>query len=198
MKFDTQYCWSKCLHELSWYVHDHDYMNMTWYELSLSDSMMLSENNKQSENHKKNESENDIFRQFFEICQIWVELFYMLTWKQDHEIFTVTMKDIKKILESKSYADSCFFVFKKYYNLIDVFERQKADELTSHQKEYDIEIDLKLEKISSFEFLYNMLWDELQMLQQYLNEHLIKDFIQSNHSSFVFSVLFAKKSSKEL
>ena len=62
VKFDTQYYWSKCLHELSWYVHNHDYTNMTWYELSLSDSMMLSENNKQSENHKKNEFENDIFR----------------------------------------------------------------------------------------------------------------------------------------
>ena len=68
MKFDTQYCQNKCLHELSWYVHDYDYMNMTWYELSLSDSMMLSENNKQSENHEKNEFENDIFRQFLEIC----------------------------------------------------------------------------------------------------------------------------------
>ena len=53
MKFDTQYCWSKCLHELSWYVHDHNYTNMIQYELSLSDSMMLFENNKQSENHKK-------------------------------------------------------------------------------------------------------------------------------------------------
>ena len=81
MKFDTQYCWNKCLHRLSWYVHDHDYTNMTWYELSLSNSMMLSENNKQSENHEKNESENNIFKQFLEIHQIQAELFYMLTQK---------------------------------------------------------------------------------------------------------------------
>ena len=38
MKFDTQYCWSNCLYELSWYVHNHNYMNMTWYELLLSSS----------------------------------------------------------------------------------------------------------------------------------------------------------------
>ena len=164
MKFDTQYYWSKCLHELSWYIHDHNYTNMTWYELSLSDNMMLSENNKQSENHKESEFENDIFRQFLEIYQIWAELFYMLTWKWDHKIFAVMMKDIEKILESKSYADSHFFVFEEYHDLIDVFERQKADKLTSHWKKYNIRIDLKSEKTSSFEFLYNMSQNKLQML----------------------------------
>ena len=29
VKFDTQYCRSNCLHGLSWYVHAHDYLNMT-------------------------------------------------------------------------------------------------------------------------------------------------------------------------
>ena len=67
------------------------------------------------------------------------------------------MKDIEKILKSKSYADSHFFVSEEYHNLIDVFERQKADKLTSHQKKYDIEIDLKSRKILSFESLYDML-----------------------------------------
>ena len=80
----------------------------------------------------------------------------MLAQKQDHEIFTVTIKNIEKIFESKSYVDSHFFVFKKYYNLIDVFERQKADKLISHQKKYDIRIDLKSKKILNFESLYDM------------------------------------------
>ena len=108
------------------------------------------------------------------------------------------MKDIEKTFESKSYADSYFFVSKEYYDLIDVFERQKTDELISHQKKYDIRINLKSEKISSFEFLYDMLQDKLQMLQQYLNEHFAKNFIQSSYFSFAFSVLFAKKLSKKL
>ena len=42
------------------------------------------------------------------------------------------MKDIEKTFKSKSYADSHFFVSEKYHDLIDVFKRQKADELTSH------------------------------------------------------------------
>ena len=108
------------------------------------------------------------------------------------------MKNIEKIFKSKSYADSYFFVSKKYHNLIDVFEKQKTDELTSHWEKYDIRIDLKSEKTSSFEFLYDMLWDELQMLQQYLNEYFAKNFIQSSCFSFAFLILFAKKSDKEL
>ena len=56
----------------------------------------------------------------------------MLTWKWDHEIFAITMKDIEKALESKSYADSWSFIFEEYHDLIDVFERQHTDELLSH------------------------------------------------------------------
>ena len=87
------------------------------------------------------------------------------------------MKDIEKALKLKSYADLQSFVSEKYHNLIDVFERQKADKLTSHQKKYNIEIDLKSEKISNFELLYNMSQKELQVLQQYLDEYLAKKFI---------------------
>ena len=67
------------------------------------------------------------------------------------------MKNIKKVLESKSYADSQSFMSEKYYNLINIFERQKADKLLSYQKKYDIEINLKLKKTLNFSFLYNML-----------------------------------------
>ena len=70
--------------------------------------------------------------------------------------------------------------------------------MLSHQKKYNIEIELKSEKISNFEFLYNMSQKELQILWQYLNEHLVKSFIQSSYSLFVFSILFVKKLNKKL
>ena len=35
----------------------------------------------------------------------------------------IIMKNIEKILELKSYADSQLFVSKKYHDLIDVFEK---------------------------------------------------------------------------
>ena len=67
------------------------------------------------------------------------------------------MKNIEKTFKSKSYTDSHFFVSEEYHDLIDVFERQHINKLLSHQKKYNIEIELKSEKISSFKSLYNIL-----------------------------------------
>ena len=87
---------------------------------------------------------------------------------------------------------------KKYHDLINMFEKKKADKLTSHQKKYDIEINLKSNKMSNFESLYSMSWEKLQVLHEYFNEQLAKKFIQSSHSSFVLFILFVKKSEKKL
>ena len=80
----------------------------------------------------------------------------MLVWKWDYEIFAATMKDIEKVLNLKSYVDSQSFISEEYYDLIDVFEKKEADKLTSHWEKYDIEIDLKSDKMSKFESLYSM------------------------------------------
>ena len=66
------------------------------------------------------------------------------------------MKNIEKAFELKSYTNSQSFVSEKYHDLIDVFKRQNVNKLLSHQKEYDIEIELKSKKTSNFEFLYNI------------------------------------------
>ena len=116
-------------------------MNTTQYELSLSDNMILSENNKHVS---------------LKIYQIQAESFYMLTQKQNHKIFAIIMKDIEKALKLKLYTDSQSFVSEEYHDLIDVFKRQHVNKSLSHQKKYDIEIELKSEKISNFRFLYSM------------------------------------------
>ena len=121
----------------------------------------------------------------------------MLAWKQDHEIFAVTMKDIEKALKSKQYIDSRSHVPEEYHDLLDMFEKKNANKLLSH-KDYNIKIELKLEKMPNFEFLYSMSWEELQVLQQYLDEHLAKEFIWSSCSLFVSPVLFARKLREEL
>ena len=55
----------------------------------------------------------------------------MLTQKQDHKIFIIIMKDIKKVLNLKSYIDSQSFILEEYHNLIDVLKK-KANKLTFH------------------------------------------------------------------
>ena len=67
------------------------------------------------------------------------------------------MKNIEKVFKLKSYVNSWSIVFEEYHDLIDVFKRQNVNKLSSHWEKYNIEIDLKLEKILNFEFLYNML-----------------------------------------
>ena len=159
LKFDTNHCLWHCFWHHLLYVHAHDYMNTTWYKLSLSDSMTWLTSCNQlklnAKNHKEMLLENNK-QASFEIYQIKAELFYMLAWKWNHEIFIIIMKDIKKILNSKSYVDSQSFISEKYHDLIDVFEKKKADKLTFYWKKYDIEINLKSDKMSNFESLYSM------------------------------------------
>ena len=135
MKFDTNHCLWYCFWHHLFYVHVHDYMNMTWYELSLSDNMTWFTSHNQlklnAKNHKKMLLKNNK-QALLEICQIKAESFYMLAWKWDHEIFIIIMKNIEKVLNLKSYVDSRSFVSEKYHNLIDVFKKKKADKLTSH------------------------------------------------------------------
>ena len=67
----------------------------------------------------------------------------MFTQKQDHKIFTIIMKNIEKAFKLKLYTDSQSFVFKKYHDLIDVFERQHINKLLFHQKKYDMILEFK-------------------------------------------------------
>ena len=81
----------------------------------------------------------------------------MLAQKQDHEIFVIIMKDIKKTLELREYIDSWLLISEEYHNLLDMFKKKNADKLLSHKKRYDIRIKLESEKTSNFNLLYSML-----------------------------------------
>ena len=63
------------------------------------------------------------------ICVIRAVPFILLARKQDHEIFTVTIKDIKKVLELKQYINPRPFIPKEYYNIINKFEKWFANQL---------------------------------------------------------------------
>ena len=108
LRFDTNHCLWHCFWHHLLYVHAHDYMNTTWYKLSLSDSMTWLTSCNQLKlnvkNHKKMLLENNK-QASLEIYQIKVKSFYMLTRKQDHKIFIIIIKNIKKVLNLKSYIN---------------------------------------------------------------------------------------------
>ena len=66
------------------------------------------------------------------ICVIWAVPFILLTRKWDHEIFIITMENIKKALKLKQYIDPRPLVPKEYYNIINKFKRQFMDQLPLH------------------------------------------------------------------
>ena len=88
----------------------------------------------------------------------------------------------------------------EYYNFIDVFDRTKANELSSHRP-----YNYKLEFIDNYNKIelpksriYSIFDYKLKQVKKYLNEHLKKRFIISSHISFAFSILFAEKLNRKL
>ena len=61
------------------------------------------------------------------------------------KVFTVSLRDIEKALESKKHFDPVIKLLKEYYQFLDVFSRQKADMLSVHRS-YDHKIPLEDEK----------------------------------------------------
>ena len=92
------------------------------------------------------------------------------------KVFTVSLRDIEKALESKKHFNPAVKLPKEYHQFLDVFSRQKADMLPVHRS-YDHKIPLEDRKQLTFEVLYSMSQDELKVLQKYLNDHLFKSFI---------------------
>ena len=124
-------------------------------------------------------------------------LFAQVIQKKNHEVFAISMKDIEKVLNLKKSTDSATVLSKEYYEFLDVFSRQLTDTLSSHQP-HDHHICLKLRSQLIFKSLYNMSRDELLMLKKYLDDNLIKEFIQASFFSAAFSVLFVHKSEDDL
>lgn len=80
-----------------------------------------------------------------------------------------------------------------YKNLVDVFSKEEATSLSSHQDHLDHHISLMNDAKFIFDPIYNLSENELKVLKKYLEDKLFKDFICSSISSFDSPVLFIKK-----
>ena len=67
------------------------------------------------------------------------------------------MEDIKKVLKPKQYINPQPFVPEEYYNIINKFKKQFADQLSLYQNKYNFKIELKPSIILKFSPLYSML-----------------------------------------
>lgn len=127
--------------------------------------------------------------------------FNTLCRQKDVEIFVVFMKNLNIQLNKtdKTFIDSKIVISIKYHDFLNVFFKDKTNELTSHKKHYHrIELKNDKKKTLRYAFLYNIFERKLLFVKQYLQEHLDKKFIESNAISYASFILFVKKSDDEL
>ena len=93
-------------------------------------------------------------------------------------------------------ASTALSLLKKYAEYENVFSVENADILLSH-KVTDYTIDLN-KREPLYDSLYNLFNTELEVLRTYLNDALVKGWIQFFISSAETSVLFVLKKNREL
>ena len=116
------------------------------------------------------------------------------------QIFATFVKNIKikLVKKTKLIIDLKLMISSEYHDFLNVFSKKLVDVLSSHRKhDHTIKLKLEIEELS-YAFLYNMSEDELLLIKKYLEENLKQRFLTISSVSFVFSILFAKKSEKEL
>jgi hypothetical protein len=164
------------------------------------DTKIIANSSIKSDAQSKSSIENDTsLSDITIISQLTFEMYckrknvqvYILNCKNLHDIeYTMHELIIETMMKSSQK------IFEKYKDFADVFDKMKANELLKHDS-HDHEINTK-SKMSSFESIYNLFVIELEILREYLNEFLIKEFIVSSFSSTKTSILFAKKSRNDL
>lgn len=84
-----------------------------------------------------------------------------------------------------------------YHGLLAAFSKQRADTLPPHRP-YDLAIDLEEGKSPPFGPLYSLSALELKALSEWLDENLLKGFIQPSKSPAAAPILFVKKKDSTL
>ena len=105
-------------------------------------------------------------------------------------MFSVQMEEIlkgyKEEEEDANIADINRLLPKEYHDLIDVFSKQKADQLPEHRSsDHRIELEEGADTTQLGKApLYRMSAEELELCKDYINENLSKGFITASSAPF--------------
>ena len=131
-------------------------------------------------------------KQDLDICLVGAAPIARLAQRKGHQLFMASMRDIEKALAPKKEVDVLSKLPEEYHDFASLFSRKEADKLPPHRP-YDHTIPLAPGKEPPFGSLYNMSRDELQVLKNYLEEHLAKGFIRASSSPAASPVIFVRK-----
>ena len=120
-------------------------------------------------------------------------IFSLLTAKPDHQVFSVSLRDIEQVLKLKKCVDSATLLPAQYYKFLDVFSKDDTNKLPPLRPGVDHKIKMEPGTQAPSGPLYSMSREELKVLKKYLTENLNKNFIQVSSSPATAPVLFVKK-----
>ena len=120
-------------------------------------------------------------------------VFSLLTAKPDHQVFSVSLRDIEQVLKPKKHVDPATLLPAQYHKFLDVFSKDNTDKLPPLHPGVDHKIKMEPGTQAPSGPLYSMSREELEVLKKYLTENLNKGFIRVSSSPTTAPVLFVKK-----
>ena len=112
----------------------------------------------------KNLLKFSVYESLLNICMISAAFIIYLAQHKNHQLFIISLKDIKKALASQETVNILIKLLREYYEFIILFFWEKFNKLSSHYL-YDHIILLLSDKELSKSLLYNMFRDELLVSQ---------------------------------
>ena len=119
--------------------------------------------------------------------------FQHLAFKLDHEVFSISLRDIKHALKPKSKTDSAAVLPEVYRESLKVFNHEEANKLPPARPGGDHIIRMQPGTQPPARSLYGMSRDELEVFKKYLEDNLSKKYIWASSSPAAAPVLFVKK-----
>lgn len=107
-------------------------------------------------------------------------------------VFAITAHDIDKYLKEKPYVDPKTILPPEYHDLVEVFNKARADVLPPH-RENDHRIDLEPGIKPSYFHLREYSQAELQCVKKYVDDNLAKGFVRKSNSPASSPILLAKR-----
>ncbi len=89
-------------------------------------------------------------------------------------------------------------ISKEYQKYKILFEKESDQKTLFKHQSWNHEIKLVDDKKLMKQFIYSLLTEKLDALQQYLKENMWKEFIRESQSSAEYSILFVSKSNESL
>ena len=120
-------------------------------------------------------------------------VFSLLAAKPDHQVFSVSLRDIEQVLKPKKHVDPATLLSAQYHKFLDIFSKDDTDKLPPLHPGVDHKIKMEPGTQAPSGPLYSMSREKLEVLKKYLTENLNKDFIQVSSSPAAAPVLFVKK-----